>query len=324
MLLLELLFEYDITKLPPRFLGYKAFEIAYNKVLTQGLLTGTALPLEMVFNSMEKHPGKDFKLLKSKGGYKFYVPNSFRNVSNAFAGEGHDLLHLLTGNAPMNFATKTDKFNKVKPSVKNIKQVIKDYGNEIGFDLLNWVNKNIPNYNSKTDLDTIKSKLISNKETNGVLFDDLLKFFTSVVRETEYPTNQFGKTHYQTPSKTKYKENWGLFKPGDYGRDLSQYSAEEIAGNSVLLNSAGDFESMGHLPIAVFNSKLITDKQLNEILRDLVYNMGQFYTREDSKDDPRIGPMMEKWKNYMLKLLPVFVKEYNQALKVLSSSSRSS
>ena len=88
----------------------------------------------------------------------------------------------------------------------------------------------------------------------------------------------------------------------------------------MLLNSAGDFESMGHLPIAVFNSQLITDKQLNEILRDFVYNMAQFYTREDSKDDPRIGPMMEKWKNYMLKLLPVFVKEYNQALKVLSSS----
>lgn len=323
MLLLELLFEYDIKNLPLKFLGYKAFEIAYNKVLTQGLLTGTALPLEMVFNSMEKHPGKDFKLLKSKGGYKFYVSEWYPSVGDAFSGEGHDLLHLLTGNAPVNFATKTDKFNKPKTSIKNIKQTIKDFGDDIGFDLLGWVNKNLPNYDGKTDFNIVKSKLMGSKDTNGELFDKLLNFFYKINRETQYPNNNFSKSHYQNRSKAIYKDDGYGLEKHKFNSDLPQYGAEEIAGNSVLLNSSGDFESMGHLPIAVFNSQLITDKQLNEILRDFVYNMAQFYTREDSKDDPRIGPMMEKWKNYMLKLLPVFVKEYNQALKVLSSSSRS-
>lgn len=326
MLLLELLFEYDIKNLPPRFHGYKAFEIAYNKVLTQGLLTGTALPLEMVFNSMEKHPGKDFKLLKSKGGYKFYVSDFKHNPSlnDAFSGDGHDLLHLLTGNAPMNFATKTDKFNKQKPSIKNVKEMIKNYGDKLEIDLLTWINKHLPNYYSgKIDDEVIREELMSNHQTNGELFYKLLKFLQSVSHLIKHSGSNISKTHFNNPSKTEYKEGWGVMQPGKETGDLPQYSAEEIAGNSVLLNSAGDFESMGHLPIAVFNSQLITDKQLNEILRDFVYNMAQFYTREDSKDDPRIGPMMEKWKNYMLKLLPVFVKEYNQALKVLSSSSRS-
>lgn len=327
MLLLELLFEYDIKNLPPRFLGYKAFEIAYNKVLTQGLLQGTALPLEMVFNSMERNPGKDFKLLKSKGGYKFYVSDFKHNPSlnDAFSGDGHDLLHLLTGNAPMNFATKADKFNKQKPSIKSVKEIIKNYGDQLGIDLLTWINKHLPSfYSGKTDDETIREELISSHQTNGELFYKLLKFLQSISYQIKHSGNNISKTHFKNPSKTEYKEDWGLIQPGKETGDLPQYSAEEIAGNSVLLNSSGDFESMGHLPIAVFNSQLITDKQLNEILRDLVYNMGQFYTREDSKDDPRIGPMMEKWKNYMLKLLPVFVKEYNQALKVLSSSSRSS
>lgn len=323
MFLLELLFEYDITKLPPRFYGYKAFEIAYNKVLNQGLLSGTALPLEIVFNSMETNPGKEFKLLKSKSGYKFYVSDFKHNPSldDAFSGDGHDLLHLLTGNAPMNFATKTDKFNKVKPSIKNVKEMIKSYGDELRIDLLGWINKHLPNYYSgKIDNETIREKLMSNQQTSGELFYKLLKFLQSVSYLIKHSGNNISKTHFKNPSKTKYKEDWDVMQPGKETGDLPQYSAEEIAGNSVLLNSAGDFESMGHLPRAIFSSEPISKKQLEEILRDFVYNMGQFYTREDAKGDPRIGPMMEKWKNYMLKLLPVFVKEYNQALKVLSSS----
>jgi hypothetical protein len=331
MLLFELLFEYDIKNLPPRFYGYKAFEIAYNKVLNQGLLTGTALPLEMVFSSMETKPDphKHYKLLKSKTSYKFYVtPSQYKpkdNISDAFSGEGHDLLHLLTGNAPMNFATKADKFNKQKPSIKSVKEIIKNYGDQLGIDLLTWINKHLPSfYSGKTDDETIREELMSSHQTNGELFYKLLKFLQSISYQIKHSGNNISKAHFKNPSKTEYKEDWGVMQPGKETGDLPQYSAEEITGNSVLLNSAGDFESMGHLPRAIFSSKPITSKQLEVILRDFVYNMGKFYTREDSKDDPRIGPMMEKWKNYMLKLLPVFVKEYNQALKTLFSLVRSS
>ena len=107
--------EADIRALPSHLRGLKAYELAYNKALSLGVLHGAAMPLN--FNVLAKSV-MDPKLTRSKNSFELHTGDYQRGSGaipdeNFKLGDTHDFIHLLTSTMIRQAADKVDPRNNV-------------------------------------------------------------------------------------------------------------------------------------------------------------------------------------------------------------------
>lgn len=277
--------EVDLTKVDRGWLGAYAFVLAYNTGLAEGLFPrNQKMNLEFIVD------GKSAFM----NGTLFINANEEPEVYFFQGGPGHDMLHAITQNSQMHFASfaggarspklsqDISKNNTNKFGLRNLRRLSDEILEKFGIDISKEFNLNTPKTSIEILIDNIKKFLRNQDKTNGAV-----NYFVVNMQQANY---------YDNRHINKSKPN------------APTHAIEEELGNLV----SDSFKNV--LPF----SKFMSDRKLSEILEaidswdeDKAYEF-PFYDHETNSDT------IFKWKEYIKRVLPRFVELYNEKLALLS------
>ena len=333
----------------PSLKGLKAYEMAYNKLLSQGLLKGDALPVEM----MDTGKGKGSfgpKLTRTKSSFQLHV-NDGRDkpyTEDDFSGDAHDIFHLVTSSMAKQFAPHmnkgydTNKFNKKKPVdvyTAGIKAFTAKFGVNPETIYHSTTGESLKNVGPKAMSDlqqNITQDLIQNHQWRdymvGLLFDghmstrelkDVSPELLTKIRVFYFARGMArlsgsSKAHYEKQQKFVVDDKGTLDIEYATNTCLPQYDAEEDAGNVVAFKTI--FESsdiLSRLVEAIRLSKPLTDEDQRTMVYSITTRLGTNFTR-DTTSDPLAAAKTQEIKTYILSILSPLMKTYNYYINLLN------
>lgn len=274
--------EIDLKSVNPNLIGAYAFVLAYNEGLAQGLFPrNQKLNIEFAGRNVFSN------------GTLFVNPYVGIRKDEFYAGAGHDLLHSLTQNGQMHFSsfkkgaevpssTTSSKNNETKAKLRTILRAFKIIKEKFGLDLF-------------SQFPDIKTKPVEKS------YAEIMKFLS----------NYNGPDGYQirnllSISNSNYYDHGHIDSKNP---NPPTHAIEEIIGN--FINDG--------ITIQVFSGVEITKQTVEEILAQIenwndnkdFYNQFKFYDRKENNS------IIEKWKNYVNRILPSFALLYNEKLNRL-------